>query len=172
MPNLNHVTLLGNCTRDPEIRYTAAGTAICSIGMAINHAYGAGDDRRQETCFVDITCFGKLAEMATEHLAKGEPVFVDGRLQFQTWEGQDGQKRSKHVVIANTIQWFTGSGDEHPPQDSTPLPVAKPAAHKPVSGTTPPRQQAPSVSSNQATKTGTGSGAVPETDYDTDDIPF
>ena len=158
MPNLNHVTLLGNCTRDPELRFSSAGTPICNIGMAINHAYTPpnGGERREEVCYVDVVCFGKVAELASEQLAKGAPVLVDGRLTFQSWEGQDGQKRSKHVITAQIIQWFTEKRDpgtestgadsvprqraERNPDDAKnkePVPVGYPARQVPQQGRKP-----------------------------------
>jgi single-strand DNA-binding protein len=98
MPNLNSVHLMGNLTRDPEVRYTPKGTAVCDIGLAINRLLpddGSGE-RREEVTYVDVTLWGKTAENAGQYLAKGRSVFVDGRLALETWEDkQSGQKRSK-----------------------------------------------------------------------------
>ena len=80
MPSFNHITLLGHCTRDPELRYAKSGIPICSLGLAVNHVTGTGDTRKEDVCFIDITCFNRLAEIAAEYLAKGAQVLVAGRL--------------------------------------------------------------------------------------------
>ncbi|MGA1861975.1 single-stranded DNA-binding protein [Deferribacter thermophilus] len=101
---LNKVILLGNVTRNPEVRYIpGSGTPVATFGLAINRRYKQGDDLREETCFIDIVAFSKLAEFAGEYIAKGISVLVEGRLSYRTWE-QDGQRRSKHEVVAENIQ--------------------------------------------------------------------
>jgi len=113
MSSLNKVILLGNLTRDPELRYAPNGTAVVRFGLAVNTQRGGqGDDRKEETCFVDIVAFGRQAETANEYLHKGRPALVEGRLQWRSWEGQDGQKRSKHEVIAERIQFMPRGRDE------------------------------------------------------------
>jgi single-strand DNA-binding protein len=107
MASLNKVILLGNLTRDPELRYAPNGTAVARFGLAVNtQRAGQGEDRKEEVCFVDIVAFGRQAETASEYLSKGRPVLVEGRLQWRSWEGQDGQKRSKHEIIAERIQFM------------------------------------------------------------------
>ena len=107
MASLNKVILLGNLTRDPELRYAPNGTAVARFGLAVNtQRAGQGEDRKEEVCFVDIVAFGRQAETASEYLSKGRPALVEGRLQWRSWEGQDGQKRSKHEVIAERIQFM------------------------------------------------------------------
>jgi single-strand DNA-binding protein len=107
MASLNKVILLGNLTRDPALRYATSGTPIVRFGLAVNTARaGQGDERKEEVCFVDIVAFGRQAETASEYLSKGRPALIEGRLQFQTWESQDGQKRSKHEVVAERIQFM------------------------------------------------------------------
>jgi len=107
MASLNKVILLGNLTRDPELRYAPNGTPVARFGLAVNTSRaGQGDERREEVCFVDIVAFGRQAETASEYLSKGRPALVEGRLQWRSWEGQDGQKRSKHEVIAERIQFM------------------------------------------------------------------
>ncbi len=122
MASLNQVTLLGNCTRDPELRYLASGQALCNLGLAVTHRYGTGDQKQEETCFIDIIAFGRTGEVASEYLKKGSQILVTGRLQFRTWEGQDGMKRSKHTVVAEHIQFLTprGMGQESNPPGTTP----------------------------------------------------
>jgi len=113
MASLNKVILLGNLTRDPELRYAPNGTAVARFGLAVNtQRAGQGDDRKEEVCFVDIVAFGRQAETASEYLSKGRPALVEGRLQWRSWEGQDGQKRSKHEVIAERIQFMPRGREE------------------------------------------------------------
>ncbi len=106
MANFNKVMLMGNLTRDPEVRYTPKGTAVCEIGMAINRYFsGESGDKREETTFVDVTLWGRTAEIAGEYLKKGRPVFIEGRLQLDTWDDKtSGQKRSKLKVVGEGMQ--------------------------------------------------------------------
>ena len=108
MADINLVVLLGRLTRDPELRYSPAGTAIASFGLAVNNRRKVGDEWKDEPCFVDIKVFGRMAETSSEYLSKGRPVAIEGRLSYSKWE-KDGQTRSKHEVIANNIQ-FLGQG--------------------------------------------------------------
>jgi single-strand DNA-binding protein len=136
MANLNSVHLIGNLTRDPEVRHTPKGTAVCDLSLAINRILPpeqGGGERREEVTYVDVTLWGKTAENAGQYLAKGRNVFVDGRLALETWEDkQTGQKRSRLKVVAESVQ-FLGS---RPSQGATPeastetQPEAKPANHK------------------------------------------
>ncbi len=103
--NLNKVFLMGNLTRDPELRYTASGAAVCSIGMAINRRYRNNDEWKEEVCFVDVVAWGKTGENCSQYLTKGSAVLVEGRLKLNTWE-QEGQKRSKLEVVAENIQFM------------------------------------------------------------------
>jgi len=113
MASLNKVILLGNLTRDPELRYAPNGTAVARFGLAVNtQRAGQGEDRKEEVCFVDIVAFGRQAETASEYLSKGRPALVEGRLQWRSWEGQDGQKRSKHEVVADRIQFMPRGREE------------------------------------------------------------
>jgi single-strand DNA-binding protein len=110
MANLNKVMLIGNCTRDPEVRYTPKGTAVTELGLAVNRYFGGDDgEKREETTFVDITLWGRQAEIAAEYLHKGRPVYIEGRLQLDTWEDkQSGQKRSKLKVVGEQMQLLGG----------------------------------------------------------------
>ena len=123
MASLNKVILLGNLTRDPELRYAPNGTAVARFGLAVNTQRGGPgpDERKEEVCFVDIVAFGRQAETASEYLSKGRPALVEGRLQWRSWEGQDGQKRSKHEVIAERIQ-FMPRGREEGMERTNPAP--------------------------------------------------
>jgi single-strand DNA-binding protein len=110
MASYNKVLLMGNLTRDPELRFTAGGSAVANFGLAVNRKFKQGDEWKEDVCFVDITVWGKLAENCTEYLSKGRSVFVDGRLNFSSWEAKDGQKRNKLDVVANSVDFLSKSG--------------------------------------------------------------
>jgi single-strand DNA-binding protein len=110
MASFNKVMLMGNLTRDPELRFTAKGSAVASFGLAVNRKFKQGDEWVDEVCFVDITVWGKQGENCAEYLSKGRPAFIEGYLKFSTWES-DGQKRNKLEVVANTVQ-FLGSRND------------------------------------------------------------
>lgn len=107
MANYNKVILMGNLTRDPELRYTPNGTAVSTLSLAVNRR-PKPDTQEKEVDFFDIVVFGKQAENCSEYLQKGSPVLVDGRLQQRRWETDEGQKRSKVEVVAFSVQ-FLGS---------------------------------------------------------------
>ena len=102
MANFNRVILAGNLTRDPELSYTPANAPVCKFGLAINRVWTdrQTNEKREETCFVDCTAFGRQAETINQYMSKGRPLLIEGRLQFSQWTGQDGQKRSKLDVVA------------------------------------------------------------------------
>ena len=110
MASFNKVILLGNLTRDPEVRYTPKGSAVCDLGVAVNRVYTTDSgEKREEATFVDVTFWGRTAEVAGEYLKKGRPIFIEGRLQLDSWEDkQSGQKRSKLKVIGETMQLLGG----------------------------------------------------------------
>ena len=110
MASFNKVILLGNLTRDPEVRYTPKGTPVAELGLAVNRVYTAENgEKREEVTFVDITLWGRTAEIAGEYLKKGRPVFIEGRLQLDTWDDkQSGQKRSKLKVVGEGLQLLGG----------------------------------------------------------------
>jgi single-strand DNA-binding protein len=138
MASFNKVILLGNLTRDPEVRYTPKGSAVCDLGVAVNRSYTLDSgEKREEVTFVDVVLWSRLAEIAGEYLKKGRPVFIEGRLQLDTWDDkQSGQKRSKLRVIGETMQLLGGrppgtgaggseGGESRPAKATPPL---KPAA--------------------------------------------
>lgn len=114
MANFNKVILLGNLTRDIELRYTQGGLAIAKFGLAVNRrAKSADGELRETTCFVDITAFGKQAEVLEQYVGKGRPLFVEGRLEYSTWEDKNGGgKRSKLEVICENFQFIGGRGED------------------------------------------------------------
>jgi len=142
MASFNKVILLGNLTRDPEVRYTPKGSAVADLGIAVNRQYTLENgEKREEVTFVDVTFWGRTAEVAGEYLKKGRPVFIEGRLQLDTWDDkQSGQKRSRLKVIGETMQMLGsrgGAGDTGDEGDR-PTRSAKPAA--------PPKPPGPSES--------------------------
>jgi len=115
MASYNRVLLMGNLTRNPEIRYTPSGTAVADIGLAINENFkNKAGEMVEQTCFVDVVVWGRQAETSAEYLHKGSPVFVEGRLQLDQWENQQGEKRSKLRVRADRVQFLgtPGKGTE------------------------------------------------------------
>lgn len=107
MAGVNKVFLLGNLTRDPELRYTANGFAVAGFGIAVNRKYKQDNEWKEEACFIDITVWGKQAESCSEYLHKGSSAFIEGRLNFRSWETEQGQKRSKLEVVATNIQFLS-----------------------------------------------------------------
>jgi single-strand DNA-binding protein len=120
MANLNKVMIIGNVTRDPEVKYTPKGSAVTDLGIAVNRTYKVGEERKEEVTYVDVTLWGRLAEIAGEYCRKGKPVYIEGRLQLDSWEDKaSGQKRSKLRVVGEEMQLLgpkmgggSGGGDE------------------------------------------------------------
>ena len=110
MASLNKVLLIGNLTRDPELRYIPSGTAVAKFGLAVNREYTdrASGEKKETPCFVDITVWGKQAEICNQYLTKGRQVFIEGRLEFSSWETKEGDKRSKLEVVAERFQFLGG----------------------------------------------------------------
>ena len=110
MANFNKVLLMGNLTRDPEVRTTPSGLKIAKFGLAVNRRFKTRDDEtREETTFVDLDAFGQQAELIERYCSKGSPLFVEGRLKLEQWESNTGDKRSKLLVVVENFQ-FMGSG--------------------------------------------------------------
>ena len=151
MANLNRVLLIGNLTRDPEVRYTPKGTAVAEIGLAVNRIYSGEDgEKKEETTFVDVTLWARQAEVAGQYLKKGRPVFIEGRLQLDTWDDkQTGQKRSRLRVVSENLQ-LLGSRQEG--DSSSPAPPPRRASAAPTPSRPEPRD--------------------PDLDAEPDDIPF
>jgi len=120
MASFNKVFLMGNLTRDPELRYIASGAGVASFGLAVNRKYKQGDDWEEAVCFVDITVWGRAGENCTEYLSKGSAVLVEGRLRFSSWETNDGQKRNKLDVVADNVQFLPKSGSGKAPMSMDP----------------------------------------------------
>ena len=117
MANLNKVTLIGNLTRDPELRRTPQGTAVLDVGVAINRTFTAGDEKKEETTFVDVTFWQRQAEVIAQYMEKGRAIYIEGRLQMDEWEDKDtGKKRTKLKVTGENFQFIGGKpeSDERP----------------------------------------------------------
>lgn len=150
MANLNKVMLIGNLTRDPELRHTPRGTAVAELGLAINRTWT--DDQKgkqEETTFVDVTLWGRQAETVQQYLTKGSPIYIEGRLNLDTWDDKTtGQKRSKLKVIGESFQFLSGG-------------------NKGGGGSPAPR------SSSDRSSSSSGASAAPADDFqEEDDIPF
>lgn len=136
----NKIVLVGHLTRDIELRYTQGGAAIGSAGIAVTRKYTLNGEKREETCFIDITFFGKQAEIANQYLSKGSKLLVEGRLKFDQWTDNNGQNRSKHTVAVENMEMLDGrqqqggynqnsnQGYQQRPQQSAPK---KPQQQKP-----------------------------------------
>jgi single-strand DNA-binding protein len=112
MASFNRVILMGNLTRDPELRYTPSGMAVTDIGLAVNdRRKNATGEWVDEVTFVDVTLWGRTAEIASEYLSKGSPALFEGRLKLDSWEGNDGQKRTKLKVVGERMQLLGGRGE-------------------------------------------------------------
>ncbi len=108
--SLNRVFLIGNLTRDPELRYVPSGTAVASFDIAVNRAYSAASgEKKEETSFIRVVVWARRAEVCAEYLGKGSPVFVEGRIRSRSWETPEGQKRSTVEVVANNVQFLRGA---------------------------------------------------------------
>jgi len=164
MANLNKVMLIGNLTRDPELRYTPKGTAVADISLAINRIWNNEQNvRQEETIFVDVTLWGRQAELAQQYLSKGRCAYIEGRLQMDTWDDKEtGKKRSKLKVVGETLQF---------------MPDGKGAAAGSSQGGAPhPGQHQGNRSAPSQQRSGPpqqGASAAPADDFaEEDDIPF
>lgn len=164
MPNLNKVLLMGNLTRDPEIKYTPKGTAIANFGIAVNRVFssGEGGEKKEEVTFIDIEAWGRTAEVIGEYFKKGKPIFIEGRLKLDQWDDkQTGKKMSKLRVVADSFEFLGGreggtqgggGGEYSEPRGENRAP------NRPQGRPTPPPQKRPPTD--------------PDLDGPEDDIPF
>ena len=159
MASFNRVILLGNVTRDPELRYIASGTAVTDLGLAVNEKWkNANGEWVDEVTFVDVTLWARNAEVASEYLSKGSPVLIEGRLRMDSWEDkQTGQKRSKLKVVGDRIQ-LLGTKGQGAPEGGGPRPAAK--------------QTSQNTAYSQAAPPEEGYDAPPAESSGGDDIPF
>ncbi len=167
----NKVILAGNLTRDIELRYSQAGLGIAKTAIATSRKFTANGEKKEEVMFIDITFFGRSAEVANQYLRKGSKILVEGRLQFEQWVDQNGGKRSKHTVAVETMQMLDSKGDS--PQGSSAQGgynapqqqggYEQPQQPKAQSSYNAPQQQAPRQSMP---------ADLPSIDIDEDEIPF
>jgi single-strand DNA-binding protein len=166
MASYNRVILLGNLTRDPELRYLQSGMAVTDVGLAVNERRkNANGEWVDETTFVDVTVWGRTAEVMSEYLTKGSPILIEGRLKLDTWEGQDGQKRSKLKVTCDRMQ-MVGPKGQGGGEGGGPRPAGRPAAQTQYA------QGAPSQFSQAAPPDEVYDAPPQEPGPPGDDIPF
>jgi len=111
MASLNKVFLMGNLTRDPQLSYLPSQTAVVDFGLAVNRRWTSREgEKKEDTCFIDCRAFGKTGETINKYMTKGRPIFVEGRLSFESWTAQDGSKRSKHKVTVENFQFLGTPG--------------------------------------------------------------
>jgi single-strand DNA-binding protein len=164
MASYNKVILMGNLTRDPQLSYLPSQTPVCEIGLAVNHRWRTQDgQQREDVCFIDCRSYGRQAEVLNQYMRKGQPLLVEGRLQFDQWESQDGQKRSKHRVFIERFS-FVGGPQQSDGQGGgyAPAPRAQAQPAPPMGGP----QSAPPMNDSQV---------PPPNAYDEpggEDIPF
>jgi single-strand DNA-binding protein len=193
----NKVILVGNLTRDIELRYSQSGMGIANTAIATSRKYTSNGEKKEEVCFVDITFFARSAEIANQYLRKGSKILVEGRLNFDQWVDQNGQKRSKHSVVVETMQMLDSKGDNAGsnayPQDNAQQPqaYAQPQQQQQAQSYQAPKQPQQNASYGQPQQQGGYGQAqqqqqpynkpaqqmpsaeqVPEIDIDEDEIPF
>jgi single-strand DNA-binding protein len=174
----NRIILVGNLTRDIELRYTQGGMAIANTGLATSRKFTLNGEKKEEVCFVDITFFARSAEVANQYLRKGSKILVEGRLNFDQWVDQNGQKRSKHSVVVETMQMLDSKNStqdntgDYPSQQGgyqqQPQSYQQPAYQQQPQG----YQQQNAQQSYAPSRQMPSSNAIPEIDIDEDEIPF
>ena len=181
----NKVVLVGNLTRDVEIRYSQSGSAIGNVGIATSRKWKSQTgEQKEEVMFIDLTFFGRTAEIANQYLRKGSKVLIDGRLTLQQWTAQDGSKRSKHVVTVENLQMLDSKADSQNPNNTNSNGYGNQASQNNYGGqqqnqhsygqpqqqggyAQPQASQQPSQPAPQQQQ-----ASVPEIDIDDDEIPF
>ena len=192
----NKVILVGNLTRDIELRYSQGGMAIAKTAIATSRKFTTNGEKKEEVCFVDVTFFGRSGEVANQYLRKGSKILVEGRLNFEQWVDQNGGKRSKHSVTAETMQMLDSKGDNqggynapsnapmensnqgggyNAPQQGQQQSYQAPAQEQQAAPSYQQPQQQPSYNNNQAaaqSRQMPSSESIPSFDIDEDEIPF
>ncbi len=162
----NKVILVGNLTRDIELRYTPGGTAVGNTGIATNRRFKSADgQQKEEICFIDLTFFGRTAEIANQYLRKGSKVLVEGRLKFDSWEDQNGFKRSKHTITVENMTMLDSKG-------SNPAGGGEYARTQGGEYGGGQNDYAASQENAPVSKAPSSSDKIPEIDIDDDEIPF
>lgn len=171
----NKIILVGNLTRDIELRYAQSGTAIANTAIATSRKFTQNGEKKEEVCFTDITFFGRSGEVANQYLRKGSKILVEGRLNFDQWVDQNGQKRSKHSVIVETMQMLDSKSEGQQSEQQ----YQAPAQQQQQSYNAPQQQQQPQQGYNnqapaqqQQSRQMPSPDSVPVIDIDEDEIPF
>jgi len=124
MPSYNKVLLMGHLTRDPKLSYTPNKTPVCDFGLGVNRKWtGQDGEKHDEVCFVDLKAFGKMAENINKYFTKGKPIFVEGRLTFESWTAQGGDKKSKLLVTVEHFEFVGGKDAEDSEEPESQLPI-------------------------------------------------
>lgn len=166
----NKVILVGNLTRDPELRYLQSNSAVCNTGIAVNRKFKSQTgEQKEEVCFIDIALFGRTAEIANQYLKKGSKVLVEGRLKLDQWNDQSGAKRSRHSVVVESLKMLDSKGSQDGYQPNNYQQNNNYDAHAQYQNSQPNNQQSykPTSDSNQYQN-----DSVPEINIDDDSIPF
>ncbi len=170
MANFNRVILAGNLTRDPQLSYLPSQTPVVEFGLAINRRWrGQDGQQREDTCFIDCRAYRRQAEVINQYLSKGRGILIEGRLQFDTWEGQDGTRRSKHRVLVDRFEFIggrppgRGAPAPYPAEAQSPQPTPPEAPQEPEPA--PPAPAAPEANSPPPSSYDEGPG-------EGEDIPF
>ncbi len=159
----NKVVLVGNLTRDPELRYLPSGSAVCNTAIATSRKFKKQDNSQgEEVCFIDITFFNRTAEVANQYLKKGSKVLVEGRLKLEQWTDQNGGKRSKHSVTVETMQMLDTRGQNSDNQGS----------YAPQQTNSYEQHAQPSYQAPQSQQPAPQTQEIPSIDIDDDEIPF
>ena len=120
MPSYNKVSLMGNITREPKLTFLPSHVPVCEFGLAINQAWkGKDGEKRESVCFIDCRLFGKQAQTFEQYMTKGKPVLIEGRLELDTWEGREGQKRSKHRIFVERFTFIASRDTEGAPRPAS-----------------------------------------------------
>ena len=160
----NRVILVGNLTRDVELRYSSSGVAIAKVGIATNRRFkSATGEMRDEVMFIDLTFFGRTAEVANQYLRRGSKVLVEGRLILEQWVATDGTKRSRHSITVENMQMLDSKSDSMH-QQQNPYDISTNQPMQPQTQNSYPPQQQPSQAPTEP--------KIPEIDIDEDEIPF
>ena len=180
----NKVILVGNLTRDIELRYSQGGMGIAKTAIATSRKFTSNGEKKEEVCFVDITFFGRSAEVSNQYLRKGSKILVEGRLSFDQWVDQNGQKRSKHSVVVETMQMLDSKGDNQGASQGGGYNNSMPApsqdygqdSYAPQQGRAQsyqqPQQQPSYNKAREQSRQMPSSNDIPTIDIDEDEIPF
>jgi single-strand DNA-binding protein len=172
----NKIILVGNLTRDIELRYSAGGMGIAKTAIATSRKFTSNGEKKEEVCFIDITFFGRSAEVANQYLRKGSKILVEGRINFEQWVDQNGGKRSKHSVTVETMQMLDSKGDnqqsQHKPQEDPNANAYGGRSYAPEVEHKPNQQSGQQYKAPAQPQQRPPANSVPVIDIDEDEIPF